>query len=83
MQWRWLAKANVLTDAEIISQAKTLEASGIGKYDALHVACAMAGQSDLFITTDDRLVKKMRKMQTLLTMFPGEAIAYLENWYEN
>jgi|GEM_PF-1958569 len=30
-----------------------------------------------------RLIKKMRKMGTLLTMLPGEAIAFVENWYEN
>ncbi len=83
MQWRRLAKANVLTNAEIITQAKTLEANGIGKFDALHVACAMACQADVFVTTDDRLIKKMRKIQTQLTMLPGEAIAFVENWYEN
>ncbi len=83
MQWRRLAKADVLTNAEIITQAKTLEANGVGKFDALHIACAMACQADVFVTTDDRLIKKIRKIKTLLTMLPGEAIAFVENWYEN
>lgn len=82
-QWRWLAKMNVLTSIDIISQAKAHEAQGIGRFDALHVACAIAGQVDLFVTTDDRLIKKMRKIRTLPTMLPGEAIALVENWYEN
>lgn len=82
-QWRWLAKMNVLTSIDIINQAKSHEAHGIGRFDALHVACAIAGQADLFVTTDDRLIKKMRKIQTLPTMLPGEAIAVVENWYEN
>ena len=30
--------------------------------DALHVASAMAGKAELFVTTDDRLIKKMRKV---------------------
>ena len=83
MQWRRLAKANVLVSAEIITQAKTLENHGIGKFDALHIACAVVGQADLFVSTDDRLIKKMRHLKTMLTMLPGEAIAFVENWYEN
>lgn len=83
MQWRRLAKVNVLVSAEIITLAKTLENHGVGRFDALHVACAMVGHADVFISTDDRLIKKMRKMKTLLTMLPGEAIAFVEKWYEN
>lgn len=45
--------------------------------------CAVAGQADLFITTDDRLIKKMRKSARLPTVLPGKAIALVENWYEN
>ena len=43
----------------------------------------MSSQANVFVTTDDRLIKKMRKNNTLATMLPGEAIAFLENWYEN
>ena len=56
---------------------------GIRSYDALHAASAMAGQADMFVTTDDRLLSKLRKHSTLLTLFPAEALAILENWYEN
>jgi len=83
IQWRWMASVNVLTSAQIISKAKVLQTQGIGEFDALHVACALAGQADLFITTDDRLLKKVRKIATLPAMLPGEAIALVENWYEN
>jgi len=83
LQWRWLAKLVVMVDDEIIARAKAHQAHGIDKFDALHVACAISGQADLFITTDDRLINRMRKIDTLPTMLPGEAIAFLENWYEN
>jgi predicted nucleic acid-binding protein len=52
-------------------------------FDALHVACAVAGQAHVFVTTDDKLIKKMRKIGSLPTLLPGEAIAFVENWYEN
>lgn len=72
-----------MVNDDIVTQAKFHEASGIGTFDALHMACAIAGLANVFITTDDRLIKKMRKMGTMPTMLPGEAIAFVENWYEN
>ena len=45
IQWRWLAKAILTTNFEIINQAKMHQAQGIGQFDALHVACAIAGQA--------------------------------------
>ena len=51
--------------------------------DALHIACAIAAKADLFVTTDDRLIKKMSKIKSFPTLLPGEAIALVENWYEN
>ena len=66
-----------------IAEAKTLEAHGIATFDALHVACAVAGQAHVFVTTDDKLINKMRKIGPLPTLSPGEAIAFVENWYEN
>ena len=47
------------------------------------VASAIAGKVDLFVTTDDRLIKKMRKIGQLQVLLPGDALALLENWYEN
>ena len=32
----------------------------IRSYDALHAASAMTGQADMFVTTDDRLLSKLR-----------------------
>jgi len=83
LQWRWLATSVVMVDSEIIVRAQAYEAQGVGKFDALHAACAAWGQANLFITTDDRLIKKMRKIDTFPIMLPGEALAFLENWYEN
>ena len=83
LQWRLLASRVIMIDDKIIACAKMHEEHGVGRFDALHVACALAAQVDLFVTTDDRLIKKMRKIGTLPTMLPGEAIALVENWYEN
>jgi len=35
-----------------------LEAWGFSAFDALHLACAESGEVDVFLTTDDRLLRK-------------------------
>lgn len=52
----------VARNARIEHRAHALERSGIMAMDALHVACAEAACADYFITCDDALLKKLRKM---------------------
>ena len=83
-QWRRLAQAHILATDPVVAQAQRLGALGIGQYDALHVASAMAAQADLFVTTDDRLLKRCHKAVPALNVHrPADALAILENWYEN
>lgn len=82
-QWRTLAANHVMADAQVVAIAETLRASGVHAFDALHVASAMVGKAELFITTDDRLLKRVRHLQDIKVMFPAEALAFLENWYEH
>lgn len=56
---------------------------GVGKYDALHVACSIAGGAALFVATDDRLLKSFRVVDDTLALLPLNAVAYIEKWYEN
>lgn len=56
---------------------------GVGKYDALHVTCSIAGGAELFVTTDDRLLKRLRPADSIVAMLPQDALAFLEKWYEN
>lgn len=57
--------------------------NGIKSYDALHVASAIAGGADFFVTTDDRLLKNLRRQGMHNAYLPTDALAILENWYEN
>ena len=82
-QWRPLAVLVVMADHSVVSAALKLSEHWVGHYDALHVASAMTAKADLFVTTDDRLIRKMREVGGLPVMLPGEALAFLENWYEN
>jgi predicted nucleic acid-binding protein len=41
-----------------IKRAQQLEGWGISAFDALHLACAESGGADVFLTTDDQLLRQ-------------------------
>jgi hypothetical protein len=41
-----------------VARAEELEALGFGDFDALHLACAERGGAAVFLTTDDRLLRR-------------------------
>jgi len=61
---RWIAKclelsrASVELNQAVASRALELQASGIMALDALHLACAENGGAKIFLTCDDRLIKR-------------------------
>lgn len=81
--WRNLAQVRIGETEQVLDQGRSLSRLGIKPFDALHVACAIAARSDLFVTTDDALLRKLRDFQKLMVLSPGEALAKLEGWYEN
>ena len=59
-----LARANefiLLTEAEI-SRAAALESLGFKSFDALHIASAESGTADILLTTDDRFVRRAKRI---------------------
>ena len=42
-------------------RATELEALGFGSYDALHLACAERGGAEVVLTTDDGLIRRVRR----------------------
>lgn len=55
------AEKIVVVDSAIRDRAKMLETRGFKAFDALHVACAEAGDVQCFCTCDDRLMNKLRR----------------------
>jgi len=43
----------------------------------------MAVKAEVFVTTDDRLLKCLRAYDDVVAMLPQNALDFLENWYEN
>jgi predicted nucleic acid-binding protein len=42
-------------------RARELEKAGFIGFDAIHLACAESGKADIFLTTDDRLLKQAKR----------------------
>ena len=47
-------------------RGKQLEALGFKEYDALHIACAETGKADVFLTTDDALIRRAKRLRSQL-----------------
>lgn len=71
------ARIRFETEAKVVLQQKVKDA------ECELVWSAIAGKADMLVTTDDRLIKKMVAVGGIPVMLPGEALALLENWYEN
>lgn len=82
-QWRGLAAAVAMADPQVLNLAREAMAFGVGEYDALHAASAIVGKADILVTTDDKFIKRVRQFGKIKVFFPVEAVALLENWYED
>ena len=72
-----------MADMSLLVRATSLMTYGVGKYGALRVASSIAGEAELFVTTDDRLLKSLRAADGIVAMLPQDALAFLKKWYEN
>jgi hypothetical protein len=81
--WRNLAEVRGGETRAVLDRGRSLMALSIKPFDTLHVACAVVAGSDLFVTTDDILLRKLRGYPDLVALPPGEALAKVEHWYED
>ncbi len=51
----------VQINEQILRRAKQIQQLDVKSFDALHIACAEAAQADIFLTTDDKLLKKIHQ----------------------
>jgi predicted nucleic acid-binding protein len=75
-QWENLSSSFVEKSEEIRQIAKEIMTTGIKAADAAHVACAIAGNCDYFITVDKRLLKYQD--QRIIIFTPIEFINHVE-----
>lgn len=72
-----LATSRVAMTDRVVRRASELKVLNFTTVDALHIACAEAGQSDLLLTTDDRFLRKARKHRNILKVRVENPILWL------
>ena len=72
-----IAQEKILVSETIIQRGKELVALGFKNYDALHLACAEWAKADVFLTTDDRLLKKALTCQNILQITAFNPVVWL------
>lgn len=50
----------------VLARARELQMAGFVGFDAVHLACAEKGKADIFLTTDDRLLKMAKRLSKKL-----------------
>ena len=77
-KWRQLSSQDIEQTDQILNMAQHVTQTGIKAKDALHVACAIAGQADYFLSTDDKLLRRLATLNLLPAMNPVDFLQVLE-----
>ena len=78
-RWKALSNIDVTETQSIIDKANKFVKIGVKAKDALHVACAINGKASLFITTDDKLIKKLSNLQEIDMLNPVDAAGQIDD----
>ncbi len=68
--WRQYATIDVEETAMILQNANRLAGRGLKAKDALHIACAIAGECTYFVTTDDDVLKRRQDVHDITVIDP-------------
>lgn len=72
-----IAKIKVISSNFITDRAAKLQELGFSSYDATHIASAERSQADIFLSTDDRLLKKAQKNSPLINVTINNPVQWL------
>ena len=72
--WRNLACTDQMATEDVIKKAKALALLGMKNKDSLHLACAIATNSDVFLTTDGGILRKRETIREIRVCSPVDFI---------
>lgn len=78
-----LAIAKVEIDENIDLRSRQLEELGFGLFDSFHLACAEAASVDIFLSTDDRLLRNATRNQNILKIEVGNPVIWLMSFLQS
>jgi predicted nucleic acid-binding protein len=63
-----MARSHIIVDEAIANRGEELQNLGFQGFDAIHLACAEIAQVDVFLSTDDRLLRRAARYGSSLTV---------------
>lgn len=78
IEWKQIATRKISESENVVPKASTYTLLGVKPKDALHVACAIEGKAEYFLTTDDMLLNKLVGFKELVVINPVNFIPILE-----
>ena len=77
-KWKNLSTIKIVENPKVLVNANQLLKFGIKPKDALHVASAVEGEADYFLTTDDKLLSGINRSNIIEVLNPVDYIKVLE-----
>lgn len=69
-KWKKYAVVDIEETESFLRRARNILNLGVKSKDALHVACAVDAKCDYFLTTDDRIIKKLKNLEEIAVINP-------------
>lgn len=82
LKWKDMSQIEIVESIELLSRAKRIMALGLRAGDALHLACAVEAKADFFLTTDDKILKKVVEFDSVIVTDPIRMVDKLDE-YDN
>ncbi len=79
-KWKAIANSDVQETEEIIARAESMVEFGVTPKDALHVSCAIESNCDYFLSTDDKLLKRLASISSIKVMNPLRAAGEIDEY---
>jgi hypothetical protein len=79
-KWRDTATSEVIETPESLQNASELISMGLKVGDALHIAAAVNGKADFFLTTDDKILRKLSNFGGVMVLDPVRMVAKIDEY---
>lgn len=77
MNFLAVARSKIMVTEAMIERAKEIVVLGFKSFDALHLSCAESANVDIFLTTDDRLLRKAFANQASLKVAVANPVQWV------
>ncbi|MEX0724381.1 MAG: hypothetical protein WD053_10905 [Gracilimonas sp.] len=77
-KWKRKSKVQINENTQIVKMAEELTDYALKAKDALHLACAIEAECEYFITTDDKILNKNNKINSIEIINPVDMLDILE-----